>query len=54
MRNSNILVCSNSQYSLTAGALNEGLVIIPKVWLGPENKKFEAEIEKLYGFAVLD
>ncbi len=53
MRNSNILVCSNSQYSLTAGVLNEGLVIIPKVWLGPGHEKLEAEIEKLYDFAVL-
>jgi hypothetical protein len=53
MRNSNILVCSNSQYSLSAGALNEGLVIIPKVWLGPGHEKLKAEIAKLYDFAVL-
>jgi hypothetical protein len=53
MRNSNILVCSNSQYSLTAGALNDGLVIIPKVWLGAGHEELKAEIEKLYDFAVL-
>jgi hypothetical protein len=53
MRNSNILVCSNSQYSLTAGALNDGLVIIPKLWLGAGHEKLKAEIEKLYDFAVL-
>jgi hypothetical protein len=53
MRNSNILVCSNSQYSLTAGALNDGLVIIPKAWLGVGHEELKAEIEKFYDFAVL-
>ena len=33
MRNAAILVCSNSQFSLVAGALNEsGLVLVPKNW----------------------
>jgi hypothetical protein len=33
MRKASVLICSNSQFSLTAGALNTtGLVLIPKYW----------------------
>jgi hypothetical protein len=53
MRNSSILVCSNSQYSLSAGVLNEGLVVIPKLWLGFGNEELKVEIEKLSDFSVL-
>lgn len=53
MRNSSVLVCSNSQYSLSAGVLNEGLVVIPKLWLGFGNEKLKVEIEKLSDFSVL-
>ena len=39
MREAKILVCSNSQFSLTAGLLNpNGLVILPKNWFGNDNK----------------
>lgn len=32
MVNSNVLICSNSQFSFSAGLLNKNLVIIPKRW----------------------
>jgi hypothetical protein len=48
MRKAAILITSNSQFSLTAGLLNEsGLVISPKKWFG--NSKKNAELEKLLG-----
>ena len=53
MRNSSILVCSNSQYSLSAGLLNEGVVVIPKLWLGFGNEDLKVEIEMLSDFSVL-
>lgn len=53
MRNSNILVCSNSQYSLSAGLLHDGLVIIPKDWVGNGHELLKVEIDKLSNFAVL-
>lgn len=48
MRKASILITSNSQFSLTAGLLNEfGLVISPKKWLS--NSKKNAKLEKLLG-----
>ncbi len=34
MRNSRILVASNSTFSLTAGLLNKNIILIPKTWYG--------------------
>lgn len=53
MRYASILVCSNSQFSLTAGALNDGLVVVPKTWLGAGHDQLKAEIEQLSDFSVL-
>ncbi len=45
MRKASILITSNSQFSLTAGLLNDsGLVIIPKKWFGTSRKN--AKLEK--------
>ena len=38
MRNASLLVCSNSQFSLTAGLLSSGFVVLPKKWYGEERK----------------
>ena len=47
MRNAEILICSNSQFSLAAGALNKsGLVLVPKNW---GNADGIAETVSLYG-----
>lgn len=44
MRNANILVCSNSQFSLTAALLNDnGLIFLPKNWFG-KNRKLNKQI----------
>jgi hypothetical protein len=34
MRNADILITSNSTYSLTAGVMNKNVVLIPKIWFG--------------------
>jgi hypothetical protein len=52
MRNSNIIVCSHSQYSLSAAALNDGLVIIPKITLESLQLQHKAEIDKISDFVV--
>lgn len=54
MRHSTILVCSNSQYSLTAGGLNEGLVLLPKEWIGKGHDELKVQLDKLSNFAVLN
>ncbi len=53
MRAAAILVCSNSQFSLSAGLLSDGLVIIPKVWYGPGYEDLEAELGALSKFAIM-
>lgn len=46
MRKASVLITSNSQFSLTAGLLNDsGLVISPKKWFGTSRKN--AKLEKL-------
>jgi len=48
MRKASILITSNSQFSLTAGLLNEsGLVISPKKWF--DNSRKNSKLEKLLG-----
>lgn len=53
MRNAAVLVCSNSQFSLTAGLLSEGLVVIPKVWFGQNAAELNAAVNRVSDFAVL-
>jgi len=53
MRNSKVLICSNSQYSFTAGVLNDNLVIMPKIWFGKELDELNQQIIKLADFVVL-
>lgn len=53
MRHAKILVCSNSQFSFTAGILNDNLVILPKIWFGKELDKLNQQISKLANFVVL-
>ncbi len=46
MRKASILITSNSQFSLTAGLLNDsGIVISPKKWFGTSRKN--AKLEKI-------
>lgn len=54
MRNAAVLVCSNSQFSLTAGLLSKGLVIIPKVWYGQNETELNEEVNRVSDFAVLN
>ena len=45
MRQARALVCSNSQFSLTAGLLNtQGLVLLPRKWFGPGHEKMESTV----------
>jgi hypothetical protein len=53
MRLSKVLICSNSQYSFTAGVLNDNLVIMPKIWFGKELDELNQQIIKLADFVVL-
>ncbi len=54
MRNARILVCSNSQFSLIAAALNsQALVLIPKQWFGENERHIEAPIHSRSSFQVM-
>ena len=53
MRNASLLVCSNSQFSLTAGLLSSGFVVLPKKWYGGGEEKLESLISELSDFAVM-
>ena len=53
MRHSKVLICSNSQFSFTAGVLNDNLVIMPKIWFGKEFGNLNLQIMKLADFVVL-
>jgi len=53
MRNATVLVCSNSQFSLSAGLLSNGLKIIPKVWFGADASRINLAVGKLSDFSVL-
>jgi hypothetical protein len=41
MTHSDFLICSNSQFSWTAGKLAGGLVLVPKKWFGGEGNTME-------------
>ncbi len=55
MRGSRILICSNSQFSLIAAALNpDALVLIPKQWFGDRDRHIEAPIHSLCLFEIME
>jgi hypothetical protein len=53
MRNAAVLICSNSQFSLSAGLLSNGLKIIPKVWFGADASQINLAVSRLSDFSVL-
>jgi hypothetical protein len=54
MRSARILICSNSSFSLTAGALNpNALVVIPKQWV-EGSRRIEAPIQSRCSFQIID
>jgi Glycosyl transferase family 11 len=53
MRAARILICSNSQFSLTAAALNVGaLAIIPRQWFGDDARHLEVPIQGRSRFLI--
>jgi len=53
MRNARILVCSNSQFSLIAAALNsKALVIIPKKWFEGDDSQIENSLNSKCDFQI--
>jgi len=55
MRNARVLICSNSQFSLIAAALNpHALVLIPKQWFGEGERHIEAPIHTRSSFQVME
>jgi hypothetical protein len=55
MRTARILICSNSQFSLTAAVLNQNaLVVIPKQWFGSNDRSIEAPIHACSKFQIMD
>ncbi|MBU1425731.1 MAG: alpha-1,2-fucosyltransferase [Gammaproteobacteria bacterium] len=55
MRNARILICSNSQFSLIAAALNpNALVLIPKQWFGDSERHIEAAIHTHCTFQIME
>jgi hypothetical protein len=55
MRRSTILICSNSQFSLSAALLNpDKLIIIPKQWFGGKHKALEKVIEDECSFQIMN
>ena len=55
MRRARILICSNSQFSLIAAALNpNALVLIPKQWLGGNDRNIEAPINSRCLFQIME
>ena len=53
MRNASILICSNSQFSLSAGLLSRGLVVIPKTWHSPKFKRLNQKINEMTEFSIV-
>jgi hypothetical protein len=55
MRAAKILVCSNSQFSLVAAALNpDAFTIVPKHWFGENLSSYEVPINELCEFQILE
>lgn len=54
MRMAKILICSNSQFSLAAAALNpDALVIIPKQWFGSEDRSIEVPLHTRCAYQIM-
>lgn len=53
MRNAAVLICSNSQFSLSAGLLSQGLVVIPKLWFGKGYADLNRALDRISDFSVL-
>lgn len=54
MRSTRILICSNSQFSLIAAALNpNALVLIPKQWFGDSDRYIETPIHSRCSFQIM-
>jgi len=55
MRKARILICSNSQFSLTAAALNpDALVLIPIQWFGGGHRHLEAPFSSRCSFQIME
>lgn len=55
MRSARVLICSNSQFSLIAAALNpDALVLIPKQWFGDHDRHVEAPIHARCLFEIME
>jgi hypothetical protein len=55
MRNARILICSNSQFSLVAAALNpNALVLIPKQWFGDSDRHIEVPVHSRCIFEIME
>lgn len=55
MRGSRILICSNSQFSLIAAALNpSALVLIPKQWFSGKDRNIEGPLHSRCSFQILE
>lgn len=54
MRSARVLICSNSQFSMIAAALNpNALVLIPKQWFGGKDREMEASIHSRCSFQIM-
>lgn len=55
MRSARILICSNSQFSLIAAALNpSALVLIPKQWFGAGDRHIEGPLHARCSFQIME
>ena len=55
MRKARVLICSNSQFSLVAAALNNSaLVLVPKQWFGGKDSNVETSIQSRCLFQIMD
>jgi hypothetical protein len=55
MRSARVLICSNSQFSLIAAALNpNALVLIPKQWFGGNDRQIETPIHSRCLFQIME
>jgi hypothetical protein len=53
MRNSSLLICSNSQFSLSASLLSNGVRLVPKKWFGRSHKKLNTTLQSIFDFGVV-
>lgn len=53
MTTAQLLICSNSQFSWTAGKLAKGLVLIPNKWFGGKEQKTEVLLTRKSTFSVI-